>query len=145
MAIRRIDHVGLVVEDLATVQDFFEHLGLEVAGDADVEGEWVDRVIGLKDAKCSMVMMTTADGEAMLEIIQFERPVSEEGIRHTQLNAPGLRHVAFVVDDVEATAARLQQKGATLLGEIVNYQGVYKLCCLRGPEGILVELAEELG
>lgn len=144
MAIRRIDHVGLVVEDLATVQDFFEHLGLEVAGDADVEGDWVDRVIGLKDAKCSMVMMATPDGEAMLEIIQFERPVSEEGIRHTQLNAPGLRHVAFVVDDVEATAAKLQQKGATFLGEIVNYEGIYKLCCLRGPEGILVELAEEL-
>ncbi len=71
--------------------------------------------------------------------------MSEEGIRHTQLNAPGLRHVAFVVDDVEAIAAKLQQKGATLLGEIVNYEGVYKLCCLRGPEGILLELAEELG
>jgi len=144
MAIRRIDHVGLVVEDLATVRDFFVHFGMEVAGDGVVEGEWVDRIIGLKDAKCSMVMMTTPDGEATLEIIQFEHPVSEEGIRHTQLNAPGLRHVAFVVDDVEATAARLQQKGATLLGEIVNYKDVYKLCCLRGPEGILLELAEEL-
>jgi len=144
MAIRRIDHVGLVVEDLATVRDFFEYFGMQVAGDGVVEGEWVDRLIGLKDAKCSMVMMTTPDGEATLEIIQFERPISEEGIRHTQLNAPGLRHVAFVVDDVEATAARLQQKGATLLGEIVNYKDVYKLCCLRGPEGILLELAEEL-
>ncbi|MBN8711225.1 MAG: glyoxalase [Verrucomicrobia bacterium 61-8] len=144
MAIRRIDHVGLVVEDLATVRDFFVHFGMEVAADAVVEGEWVDRIIGLKDAKCAMVMMTTPDGEATLEIIQFERPVSEDGIRQTQLNAPGLRHVAFVVDDVEAIAARLQQKGAALLGEIVNYKDVYKLCCLRGPEGILLELAEEL-
>jgi catechol 2,3-dioxygenase-like lactoylglutathione lyase family enzyme len=145
MAVRRMHHVGVVVRDLAAAVDFFVDLGLELEGEATVEGETVDRVIGLEGASSKIAMLATPDGENRLELTEFSSPPAVDGDPGAPSNATGLRHLCFQVDDVEATVARLEGRGAELVGELVRYGDSYLMCYLRGPEGIIVELAEHLG
>jgi len=144
MGIQRMDHVGVVVDDLAAATEFFAELGLVVQGEASVEGGWVDRIIGLEGVRSDIVMMQTPDGNGRLELSKFHSPSNPGGDRHPAANAPGIRHVSFVVDDVDAAVAGLRARGAELVGEVVSYENVYRLCYVRGPEGIIVELAEPL-
>jgi catechol 2,3-dioxygenase-like lactoylglutathione lyase family enzyme len=144
MNIRRMDHVGVVVQDLAAAKAFFVDLGLRVQGEMDMEGEWVDRIIGLESAKSTIVMLEAPDGQTKIELTKFHRPVDEAGVRPVAANTLGIRHLAFVVDDLDAIVAGLKQKGVKLVGKVENYKGVYRLCYVHGPEGVIVELAEEL-
>ena len=145
MKLRRIDHIGITVTDLAAAKDFFLTLGLEMMGEQEVGGALVDRLIGLTGARSSIAMLKTPEGDTNLELVQFHSPAAEEaGSPPAMVNVPGYRHVAFVVEDLDGIVAKLEEKGTERIGEIVNYQDVYKLCYLRGPEGIIVELAEEL-
>jgi catechol 2,3-dioxygenase-like lactoylglutathione lyase family enzyme len=143
MKINRIDHVGIIVNDLSAAKEFFIDLGLEVVGQQMIEGEWVGRIIGLKDVKDEIVMMRTPDGEAFIELVKFYNPVDRNGIQPSFSNTLGIRHICFAVEDVEAIVAKLIKKGAELVGEIQNYENIYKLCYIRGPEGIILELAEK--
>ena len=144
MNLLRLDHVGINVVDLAAAKEFFQALGFEVMGEMDVEGEWVGRIIGLKGVKDKVVMMRTPDGEANIELVQFHSPLDEKGIQPSSANTLGIRHICFAVEDIEALVAKLQKKGAELMGEIQNYENIYKLCYIRGPEGIILELAEKI-
>jgi catechol 2,3-dioxygenase-like lactoylglutathione lyase family enzyme len=144
MKIHRIDHVGIVVHDLPAAKMFFLDLGLEIQGEGEVEGEWVERIIGLNDVKNDIVMLQTPDGKRAIELIKFYKPLDEKGIQPALANTLGIRHVAFGVEDIEAIVAKLKKKGTGLFGEIVNYQNLYKLCYVRGPEGIIIELAEKI-
>ena len=144
MTIRRIDHVGVIVNDLPAAKAFFLDLGLEVLGEEELEGEWLERIVGLHDVKDEVVMLRTPDGEANLELVKFYKPVDEKGIQRPLANTLGIRHIAFAVEDIEAVVARLKKKGGELFGEIQNYENVYKLCYVRGPEGIILELAEQI-
>ena len=144
MKIRRIDHLGIVVQDLPAAKAFFLDFGLQMEGEGKAEGEWVDRIVGLHDVDVDYVMLQTPDGEAKIELIKFNRPPEEKGLQGPPANTLGMRHIAFVVEDIEALVAKLEKKGAELFGEIVNYENVYKLCYVRGPEGIILELAEEI-
>jgi catechol 2,3-dioxygenase-like lactoylglutathione lyase family enzyme len=144
MTIQRMDHVGIVVDDLAAAKAFFLELGLEVQGEGQVEGDWVDRVVGLEGVDVEFAMMETPDGHSRLELIKFHSPPAE-GDTDAPANARGIRHLTFAVDDINAVVARLQARGAELVGEVENYQDVYLLCYIRGPEGIIIELAERLG
>lgn len=144
MKVRRIDHVGITVNDLPAAKAFFLDLGLETVGEGKLEGEFVDRVIGLQGVKSEIVMLQTPDGEMRLELSKFHSPTDENGIQPSLANTLGIRHITFVVDDVEGLVAKLKKKGAELVGEIQTYENTYKLCYLRGPEGIILELAEPL-
>ena len=144
MKIRRIDHVGIVVEDLAAAKAFFLDLGFEMMGEQDVEGDWADRVVGLRGIRSSIVMLRAPEGGSNIELVKFHSPVDEQGVQPLPANAPGLRHFAMVVEDLDALVAKLKGKGTELCGEVVNYEDVYKVCCVKGPEGIILELAEEL-
>jgi catechol 2,3-dioxygenase-like lactoylglutathione lyase family enzyme len=144
MKIHRIDHVGIVVNDLAAAKAFFLDFGLEVRGEGNVGGAWVERIIGLDDVQVEFVMMGPPDGGTNIEVIQFQKPIDEKGIQDTFANTLGMRHIAFVVDDIEGLVAKLKTNGTELVGEIVNYENVFKLCYVRGPEGIILELAEQL-
>ena len=139
-----MDHVGVVVEDLEAATEFFVELGLVVQGEASVEGGWVDRIVGLEGVRSDIVMMQTPDGNGRLELTKFRSPPTREGDRHAPANAPGIRHVSFAVDDVDAAVAGLRARGADLVGEVVSYENVYRLCYVRGPEGIIIELAERI-
>jgi catechol 2,3-dioxygenase-like lactoylglutathione lyase family enzyme len=145
MSLRRMDHVGVIVDDLAGAIEFFAELGLEVQGRFSVDGPWVDRIVGLEGVRNDAAMMQTPDGHGRLELIQFNSPPSVGDDGHAPANTRGLRHLAFAVDDIEDTLARLQARGAELVGELVNYGDSYWLCYVRGPEGIIVELAEKIG
>jgi catechol 2,3-dioxygenase-like lactoylglutathione lyase family enzyme len=145
VTILRMDHVGVVVEDLAAAIEFFAELGLERQGKASVEGDWVDRIVGLEGVRTEFAMMETPDGHGRLELIRFHSPAAEGGDPEAAANAPGIRHLTFAVDDVDATVAALQARGGELVGEVVRYEDAYRLCYLRGPEGIIVELAEPIG
>ncbi len=144
MPIRHMDHVGIVVDDLAAATEFFVALGLRVQGEGSVEGEWADRIVGLDGLHSDLVMLETADGRRCLELVKFNAPPSPPGDRAAPPHAPGIRHLSFEVDDVDATVAAAQAHGAELVGEIVRYGDAYRLCYLRGPAGIIVELAEPL-
>ncbi|KMK76788.1 VOC family protein [Alkalihalobacillus pseudalcaliphilus] len=144
MRIRKIDHVGINVHDLPAAKAFFLDLGLEMIGEAEVEGEWVERIIGLNHVKEDICMLRTSDGNVNIELIQFHTPQDEQGIQASFANTLGIRHVAFEVEDVDALVSKLQAKGVELVGEVVNYKNKYKLCYCRGPEGILLELAEPI-
>jgi len=144
MKIHRIDHVGIVVNDLPAAKAFFLDFGLEMQGEGKVEGDWVERVVGLHDVKVAYVMLRTPDGEANIELVKFYTPSDEKGVQRPLANTLGIRHIAFVVEDIEAVVAKLKKKGAELFGEIQNYENVYKLCYVRGPEGIILELAEQI-
>jgi catechol 2,3-dioxygenase-like lactoylglutathione lyase family enzyme len=145
MTIQRMDHVGIVVEDLAAATEFFVELGLEVQSSGEVEDERADRIVGLDGVRSELVMLQTQDGERRLELVKFHSPSSPEGDSHAPSNAPGIRHLAFVVKDVDALVAGLRDRGTELVGELVSYGNSYRLCYVRGPEGIIVELAEPLG
>ncbi len=144
MRAKRIDHVEIIVEDLAAAKEFFLDLGLEVEGDAEMESEWLDKVIGLKSVKTAIVYMRTPDGGAALELAKFYSPTDPEGIRPPAPNTLGIRHIAFVVDDIDGMVAKLKKKGHETFSEVQNYEDTYKLCYVRGPEGIILELAEEM-
>jgi catechol 2,3-dioxygenase-like lactoylglutathione lyase family enzyme len=145
MVVKRMHHVGVVVQDLDAAVEFFVDLGLELEGEGTVEGELVDRVIGLDGASSKIAMLTTPDGENRLELTEFRSPPVADGNPGAPSNATGLRHLCFQVDHVDATVARLEARGAELVGELVRYGDSYRMCYLRGPEGIIVELAEPLG
>ncbi|WP_055045490.1 VOC family protein [Devosia sp. A16] len=145
MAIKRMDNVGIVVEDLDRAIEFFVELGLELEGRATIEGEWAGRVTGLGDQHVEIAMMKTPDGHSRLELSRFLRPAVIADHRRAPVNALGYLRVMFAVDDLDQTLARLDKHGAELVGEVVDYQGVYRLCYIRGPEGLLIGLAEELG
>ena len=144
MAIQRMHHVGVVVDDLAAATEFFVELGLVVEGETAVEGTWVDRIVGLEGVRSDIVMMQTPDGNGRLELTKFHSPPSQDGDRRAPANAPGLRHVSFEVDDVDAAVAGVRARGAELVGDLVSYENFYRLCYVRGPEGIIVELAQRL-
>jgi catechol 2,3-dioxygenase-like lactoylglutathione lyase family enzyme len=145
MTVQRMDHVGIVVDDLASATAFFVELGLKVQGESAVEGAWVDRVVGLEGVRAEIAMLETPDGHGRIELAKFHAPSGPDGDRHAPANTPGIRHVTFAVDDVDAVLARLRARGGELVGEVENYKDVYRLCYVRGPEGIIVELAERIG
>ncbi|HET7574204.1 MAG TPA: VOC family protein [Solirubrobacterales bacterium] len=145
MAVLRMDHVGIVVEDLAAAVEFFFELGLEPQGEMAIEGELVDRIIGLEGVRTEVAMLQTPDGKGKVELVQFHSPPAQSGDAEAPSNALGLRHLTFAVEGVDDVVARLERHGAELVGEVVSYGDAYRLCYLRGPAGIIVELAEPLG
>jgi catechol 2,3-dioxygenase-like lactoylglutathione lyase family enzyme len=145
VTIQRLDHVGIVVHDLAAATRFFVQLGLELRGEASLEGRVVDRIVGLEGVRTDVAFMRTPDGDGRLELIKFHSPSDQGDDRHAQANTPGIRHVAFVVEDIDAVVAGLRARGTELVGELERYEDSYKLCYVRGPEGIIVELAEPIG
>ncbi|MGP4040910.1 VOC family protein [Gracilibacillus sp. D59] len=144
MKIHRIDHVGVIVKDLPAAKVFFLDLGLEMLGETEVKGEWVEQIIGLNDVRETVVMFGMPDGQATLELVKFHTPSDEKGIQESFANTLGIQHIAFAVEDIEAVVGKLKKKGAELFGEIQNYKNIYKLCYVRGPEGIILEFAEKI-
>src|SRR5438046_6629749 len=145
MALKRMDNVGIVVDDLAATIEFFRELGLELEGRAMVEGEWAGRVTGLGDQRVETAMMRTPDGHSRLELSRFLAPPVVADHRNAPVNALGYLRVMFAVDDLDDTLARLRRHGAQLVDEVVQYDDVYRLCYGRGPEGILIGLADQIG
>lgn len=145
MTVKRMDNVGIVFEDLDAAVEFFKELGLELEGRADIEGEWAGRVTGLGDQHVQVAMMRTPDGHSRLELSRFIRPAVIADNRKAPVNALGYLRVMFAVEDLDDTLKRLAKRGAEIVGEVVNYQDVYELCYIRGPEGVLIGLAEEIG
>jgi catechol 2,3-dioxygenase-like lactoylglutathione lyase family enzyme len=143
MALRRIAHLGIVVDDLPAAVAFFVELGMELEGEGSVEGEWVDRVVGVDGVRSDLAMLEAPDG-SRIELSKFNSPPLAPGAPEAPANTPGLRHVAFEVDDLEDTLARLRPHGAELVGTVEDYRDVYRLCYVRGPAGTIVELAEKL-
>ena len=144
MTIQRLDNVGIVVEDLDEAIEFFTELGLALEGRMTVEGDWVDRCVGLDNVRSDIAMMRTPDGHGRLELSKYQRPVATGESAPLPANTLGLHRVMFAVDDIDDTVARLRTHGAELVGDIVQYKDVYRLCYLRGPGGIIVALAEKL-
>ena len=140
-----MEHVGIVVDDLAAATEFFVELGLVLQGEATVEGPWVDRIVGLEGVRADIAMMQTPDGHGRLELTKYHSPSIRGDNRHAPANAPGIRHVAFAVKDIGAVVAGLRARGFELVGELERYEDSYRLCYVRGPEGIIVELAERIG
>ena len=145
MTIQRMDHVGVVVDDLAAATEFFLELGLELEGEGAVEGGSVDRVVGLEGVRADIAMLQTPDGNGRLELSKFHSPSTQGDGRPAPANTPGIRHVSFAVEDIDAMVAGLRARGVELVGELVRYGDSYRLCYVRGPEGIIVELAEPIG
>ncbi len=141
-----MDNIGIVVDDLKAAIAFFVELGLQLEGKATVEGHWVERVVGLDDVRADIAMVWTPDGQGRLELTKFHSPraVSAEP-RSAPANTLGIRRIMFAVEDIEDVLARLQAHGAELVGEVEQYEDLYRLCYVRGPEGILVALAEQIG
>ncbi|HTJ58906.1 MAG TPA: VOC family protein [Devosiaceae bacterium] len=144
MALKRMDNVAIVVEDLGGAIDFFRELGLALEGRAMIEGEWAGRVTWLGDQHVEIAMMRTPDGHSRLELSRFLAPAVVADHRNAPVNALGYLRVMFTVDDIDETLERLRTRGAQLVGEVVQYQDVYRLCYIRGPEGLLIGLAQEL-
>lgn len=144
MTIQRMDHVGIVVDDLPAAIEFFVGLGMEVRGEGSVQGELVDRIVGLDGIHTELAMLGTSDGDAEIELVKFLSPPTEDGDPGAPSNTLGIRHLAFIVEDIETLVADLQARGGELIGELVRYGDSYRLCYVRGPEGIIVELAEKL-
>ena len=145
MAVVRMDNVGIVFEDLAPAIAFFAELGLDLQGEMTIEGDWSDRVVGLKGQRVDIAMMRTPDGKTGVELMRYQKPKAIPGVpKDAPANTLGIRRIMFAVDDIDDTVARLRKRGAELVGEIVNYEDVYRLCYLRGPEGVVVALAQQL-
>jgi catechol 2,3-dioxygenase-like lactoylglutathione lyase family enzyme len=144
MALKRMDNVGIVVEDLGGTIAFCRQLGLELEGRATIEGEWAGRVTGLGNQRVEIAMMRTPDGHGRLELSRFLTPPVVADHRQAPVNALGYLRVMFAVDDIDETLARLRPRGAQLVGEVVQYKDAYRLCYIRGPEGLLLGLAQEL-
>lgn len=145
VAIQRMEHVGIVVDDLAAAIEFFAALGLVLQGEGPVEGRWVDRIVGLEGVRANIAMMQTPDGNGRLELTKFHSPAHPGGDRNAPANTPGIRHIAFAVEDIDAVVAGLRGRGGELVGEVERYKDSYRLCYVRGPEGIIIELAEKIG
>jgi catechol 2,3-dioxygenase-like lactoylglutathione lyase family enzyme len=145
MALKRMDNVGIVVEDLAATVAFFRELGLELVGQGTIEGEWAGRVTGLGNQQVEIAMLRTPDGHSQLELSRFLSPAVVADHRNAPVNALGYLRVMFAVDDIDETLERLGKRGAQLVGEVVRYEDSYRLCYIRGPEGLLIGLAQELG
>ena len=145
MAIQRMEHVGTVVDDLAAAVEFFVALGLELQGEGSVEGRWVDEIVGLEGVRSDIAMMQTPDGHGRLELTKYRSPQGEKEDQQAPANARGIRHIAFAVEGIEAMVAGLRDRGFELVGELGRYENMYRLCYVRGPEGIIVELAEKIG
>jgi len=144
MGLKRMDNVGIVVESLDAAISFFTELGLRLQGRAMVEGEWAGRVTGLGQQRVEIAMLVTPDGHSRLELSRFLTPPIVADHRNAPVNALGYLRVMFAVDDIDETLTRLRQRGAQLVGEVVQYEEAYRLCYIRGPEGLLIGLAEEL-
>jgi catechol 2,3-dioxygenase-like lactoylglutathione lyase family enzyme len=144
VTIQRMDNVGVVVDDLAAATAFFLELGLELEGEAVVEGQWVDRVVGLDGVRADIAMMRTPDGHSRLELSKFHEPTATSAEPNAPVNTLGIRRIMFAVDDIENVLARMLAHGAELVGELAQYEDSYLLCYIRGPEGIIVALAEQL-
>ena len=144
MALKRMDNVGIVVEDLGGTIDFFRELGLELEGRTTIEGEWAGRVTGLGDQRVEVAMMRTPDGHSRLELSRFLTPPVVADHRNAPVNALGYLRVMFAVDDIDETLERLRTRGTQLVGEVVQYKDAYRLCYIRAPEGLLIGLAQEL-
>ena len=144
MKVRRIDHVGIIVNDLAAAKDFFVEFGLVVHGEMEMEGALLERLLGLDGAKTSFVTLGPPDGGATIELITFQHPANEQASLRAPVNAVGIRHIAFLVEDIDAVVAKLKAMGAEPFSAVQRYEDSYKLCYVRGPEGIILDLAEEL-
>ena len=144
MALKRMDNVGIVVDNLEETIEFFQELGLELEGRATIEGEWAGRVTGLGDQRVEIAMMRMPDGHGRLEFSRFHTPPVVADHRNAPVNALGYLRVMFAVDDIDETLDRLRKRGAQLVGDVVQYQDSYRLCYIRGPEGLLLGLAQEL-
>jgi catechol 2,3-dioxygenase-like lactoylglutathione lyase family enzyme len=146
MTLKRMDNVLIVVEDLEAATAFFAELGMAPNGETQVEGPWVGRVIGLDGVRADIVMMRTPDGHGGVELTRFHTPPAVRvGPENTPTNALGIRRIMFAVEDIDDVVARLRSRGGELVGEIAQYEDSYRLCFMRGPEGIIVGLAEQLG
>jgi catechol 2,3-dioxygenase-like lactoylglutathione lyase family enzyme len=145
VAVQRMDNVGIVVEDLPATIEFFRELGLELEGRAMIEGDWSGRVTGLRDQRVEIAMMRTPDGHSRLEHSRFLAPRVVADHRNAPVNALGYLRVMLTVDDLDDTLARLRKHGAQIVDEVVRYEDVYRLCYIRGPEGLLIGLAEQIG
>jgi catechol 2,3-dioxygenase-like lactoylglutathione lyase family enzyme len=155
MTLQRMDHVGVVVDDLSAATAFFAELGMELVGEAPVEGGWVDRVVGLDDVRVEVAFMRTPDGHGQIELTKFHFPAATTTEPNAPANTLGIRRIMFAVEDIEDVVARLQAHGAELIGELAQYTGQsavaggredsYRLCYVRGPEGVIIALAEQLG
>ena len=145
MTVQRLEHIGVVVDDLEGAKAFFVALGLRVEGETSVEGRLVDRINGLEGVRADIVIMRAADGGSALELAKYHSPSHAGGDGAAPANTPGIRHILFVVDDAKASLASLEAHGGELVGELVNYEDMFWLCYVRGPAGIIVELAEKIG
>ena len=145
MTITRMDNVGIVVEDLDAAIEFFTELGLDLEGRGPIEGDWAGRVTGLRDVHVQIAMMRTPDGHSRLELSRFLVPAAVADHRVAPVNSLGYLRVMFTVKDIDDTLGRLRKRGAKLVGEVVQYEDLYRLCYIRGPEGILIGLAQQLG
>ncbi|UGS36465.1 VOC family protein [Capillimicrobium parvum] len=145
MTVLRLEHIGIVVDDLAAAIAFFVALGLELEGEASVEGSSVDRINGLEGVRADIAMLRTPDGNGKVELARYRSPSYAGGDQPAPANAPGIRHILFVVDDIEASLDDLRAHGGELVGDLENYANSYRLCYVRGPAGIIVELAEKIG
>ena len=146
MTLKRMDNVGIVVDDLAGAVAFFKELGMELEGEAQVEGLSVDRLVGLDGVRSDIAMMRTPDGNSRVELTKFRSPAADRSEPNNAApNTMGIRRIMFAVEDIDDVVARLRTLGAELVGELVQYENSYRLCYVRGPEGILVALAEKIG
>jgi catechol 2,3-dioxygenase-like lactoylglutathione lyase family enzyme len=145
MTLQRMDHVGIVVDDLAGAVAFFIELGLEIEGETPVEGRWVDRVTGLEGVRADVALMQTPDGQGKVELAKFHAPSARGGDPGAPAHTLGIRHLLFAVKGIDEVIDRLRARGAELVGSVEQYENRYRLCYLRGPEGIIIELAEEIG
>lgn len=145
MTVKRMDNVGIVVQDLDAAIGFFTELGLILEGRMPVEGEWAGRVTGVRGQRVEIAMLSTPDGHGRLELSRFDAPAIASDHRRAPVNSLGYLRVMFAVEDLDDTLARLHRLGATVVDEVVDYEGIYRLCYIRGPEGILIGLAQQLG
>lgn len=145
MKINRIDHISINVNDLSEAKAFFLDLGLEVQAEWELDGEQLDKIVGLNGVKTGCVGLGMPDGQVWIELVKFYSPIDERAIQKPLANTLGIRHICFAVEDIEAIIAKLKKKGMEVFSEIEQYEESYKLCYVRGPEGIILELAEKIG
>jgi catechol 2,3-dioxygenase-like lactoylglutathione lyase family enzyme len=144
MKIKHVDHIGINVVDLEATKIFFVGLGFSVMGEAKMEGKLLDEVTGLKDARTELVMLKAPDGQLCIEVVKYHQPVDQDSAQAPAVNRLGLSHISFQVENLDDIVKNLRQKGHKLVGSVQNYKNVWKLCYVRGPEGIIIELAEQI-
>jgi catechol 2,3-dioxygenase-like lactoylglutathione lyase family enzyme len=144
MKFKKMDHVSIVVNDFEAAKAFFLDFGLELDGEGEVVGEWVDRVVGLKDVKSAFAVLRAPGGGSNIELIKYNKPLDKREIHQRYSNTPGISNIAFIVDDIEAVFAEFKKKGMETLGEVQQAGDMFKLCYIRGPEGIIIMLAEQI-